>query len=199
MKQFDQFDIYFLELDLKETNGQELAIQIRNNNPTAEIIILNSDDFYRSFSYKINSCYYLMKPITKSLLDTALAIAFSRIKQKKCIIKTKEGYQKIILDDLLYINIEQRSSCFHLKNNITFFSTCLHESFCKENNYLLNHPELLLIEPSLIVNLDNIEILNREKITFTNKDILYLPRKAYNKIYSVWSYYHLPKEREEIF
>lgn len=132
-------------------------------------------------------------------MRTALEIAFNNLKQKKCIIKTKEGQQKIILDDLLYVNIEQRSSCFHLKNNINFYSTCLHGSFCKENNYLLNHPELLLIEPSLIINLDNIEILNREKITFTNKDILYLPRKAYDKIYSVWSYYHLPKEREEIF
>lgn len=197
LKCVEQFDIYFLELDLKEMDGQELVRLIRQKNPLAEIVIMNSDNYYLSFSYTIKASYYLQKPITSALLNTALNIVFKNVQEKKCMIKTKEGCQKIILNDLLYVDIQQRSSCFHMKNNQEFFSTCLHGAFSKENNYLLNHAELLLVEPSLILNLDNIKILNRERIVFENNEILYLPRKAYDKIFPVWSHYHIREERED--
>lgn len=195
---YDQFDVYFLELDLLEFNGQDLVQMIRNKNKHAEIVIMNSDDFYLSFSFLMNVAYYLCKPIEKAQLNTALQIVFSRIVSKECIIKSKKGQRRILLDDLLYIDIQQRSSCFHLKNE-TIYSPCLHGTFRKENGYLLNHQELLLVEPSLIFNLDNIKELTREYVKFVDDNIFYLPRKGYDKIYPVWSYYHQSKEREEIF
>lgn len=195
---YDQFDVYFLELDLLEFNGQDLVQMIRNKNKHAEIVIMNSDDFYLSFSFLMNVAYYLRKPIEKAQLNTALQIVFSRIVSKECIIKSKKGQRRILLDDLLYIDIQQRSSCFHLKNEI-IYSPCLHGTFRKENGYLLNHQELLLVEPSLIFNLDNIKELTREYVKFVDDNIFYLPRKGYDKIYPVWFYYHQPKEREEIF
>lgn len=195
---YDQFDVYFLELDLLEFNGQDLVQMIRNKNKHAEIVIMNSDDFYLSFSFLMNVAYYLRKPIEKAQLNTALQIVFSRIVSKECIIKSKKGQRRILLDDLLYIDIQQRSSCFHLKNE-TIYSPCLHGTFRKENGYLLNHQELLLVEPSLIFNLDNIKELTREYVKFVDDNIFYLPRKGYDKIYPVWSYYHQSKEREEIF
>lgn len=198
LEQIDQFDIYCLEMDLKEAEGMELAELIREKNPKAEIIILSADDFYLSFSYSIQATYYLQKPMRGASIRSALDIAFRNLQEKQCVIKTKDGYQKITLNDLLYINIEQRSSCFHFKNGMAIYSTCLHSPFSKENNYLLNHSELLLIEPSLILNLDNINKINREHITFSNGEIFYLPRKAYDKVFPIWSYYHTPKEREEI-
>ena len=39
----------------------------------------------------------------------------------------------------------------------------------------MNKPELLRASPTLIVNIDNIEELSREKIIFSNKEELYLP------------------------
>lgn len=198
---FNDFYLYldqFEELDLLEFNGQDLVQMIRNKNKRAEIVIMSSDNFYLSFSYLINAAYYLCKPIEKAQINTALKVIFSKIFSKECIIKSKKGQRRILLDDLLYIDIQQRSSCFHLKNEI-IYSPCLHGTFRKENGYLLNHQELLLVEPSLIFNLDNIKELTREYVKFVDDNIFYLPRKGYDKIYPVWSYYHQPKEREEIF
>ena len=61
----------------------------------------------------------------------------------------------------------------------------------------MNKPELLRASPTLIVNIDNIEELSREKIIFSNKEELYLPRGSYERIYPVWEYYF--NREEEIF
>lgn len=78
---------------------------IRNKNKRAEIVIMSSDNFYLSFSYLINAAYYLCKPIEKAQINIALKVIFSKIFSKECIIKSKKGQRRILLNDLLYIDI----------------------------------------------------------------------------------------------
>ena len=200
-KNYKNFDIYFLDLDLEESNdGLELTKQIKEDNPEAEIVIINIDDFYMRFAQYAGCAGYLVKPISSTHLKNIMNRIMRSIKSKSCILKTKEGNLKVNLNNLLYINIEERNTCFHLKDK-KILGLSLRGSFKNAQLYLLDKPELLFVKPSLIVNIDNIECLSREKIIFSNQEIYYLPRGAYKSIEPVWNYYHegRRKQQEEVF
>lgn len=199
---YNKFDIYFLDLDLEESNdGLELVKQIKEDNPEAEIVIINIDDFYMRFAQYADCAGYLIKPISQPHLKNIMTRIMRNIKAKSCILKTKEGNLKVYLNNLLYINIEERNTCFHLKDR-KILGLSLRGSFKDAQLYLLDKPELLFIKPSLIVNIDNIECLSREKIIFSNQEEYYLPRGAYKNIEPVWYYYHegrRKQQQEEVF
>ena len=103
------------------------------------------------------------------------------------IISVSEGDKRISLDKLNYMDIEQRSLYYHLTVGNIKSRCILRTSFTKAIEPYLRHENLIFIKPSLLINLDNIDILDKEKIIFTNGEILYFPRKYYEEIYERWS------------
>ena len=103
------------------------------------------------------------------------------------IISVSEGDKRISLDKLNYMGIEQRSLCYHLTIGNMKARCILRTSFIKAIEPYLRHENLLFIKPSLLINLDNIDILDKEKIIFTNGETLYFPKRHYEEIYERWS------------
>ena len=110
-----------------------------------------------------------------------------KIITKLIIIPASEGDKRISLDSLNYVNIEQRSLCYHLKNEDVTARCVLRTSFAKAIEHYLHNDNLIFVKPSLLVNVDNIEILNKDHMIFTNGKILYFPKKHYESIYEKWS------------
>ena len=74
------------------------------------------------------------------------------LNEKFTMINIGQGYRKIKIDDINYINIERRNLCFHTINNENIMSCCLRQSFSNETKYLMKFNELYLIGNTLIVN-----------------------------------------------
>ena len=110
-----------------------------------------------------------------------------KIVTKLIIISAKEGDRRVSLDYLNYIDIEQRSLCYHLKNEDVNARCILRTSFSKAIEHYLHNDNLIFLKPSLLINMDNIEYLNKDHIIFKNNDILYYPKKHYQEIYERWS------------
>lgn len=102
------------------------------------------------------------------------------------IISTPEGDRRIDMDLLNYIDIEQRSLCYHLKSGPVKAAHVLRTSFAKAIEHYLHNKNLLFIKPSLLINMDNVDILNKDHIIFSNGEILYYPKKHYGLIYEQW-------------
>ena len=103
------------------------------------------------------------------------------------IIPTIEGDKRISLDYLNYIDIEQRSLCYHLLDENFKARHVLRTSFQRAVEGLLGNNNLLFLRPSLLVNVENIEFLNKDHMVFINGDVLYFPKKNYLEIYEKWN------------
>lgn len=110
----------------------------------------------------------------------------NKVKSKIMLVPTVAGEEMVYIKNLNYINIEERSLCYHLSEGVIKASYVLRNSFVKSINHYLHHENLLFIKPSLLINIANIKALNRDFITFKNGEILYYPKKHYDLIREQW-------------
>lgn len=110
----------------------------------------------------------------------------NKVRSKVMIVPTLAGEEMVYIKNVNYINIEERSLCYHLHEGILKASHVLRNSFEKSIAHYLHHETLMFIKPSLLINLANIKALNKEYITFDNGEILYYPRKHYDAIRERW-------------
>lgn len=103
------------------------------------------------------------------------------------IIPTSKGYKRVELKDLNFIDIEERSLFYHLDDEVIKARCILRTSFVKAVEPYLCNDNLFFLKPSLLINIDNIQFLNKDHIIFKNDEILYFPKKYYIEIYEKWS------------
>lgn len=108
------------------------------------------------------------------------------VKSKIMLVPTKHGNERIYIRHLNYIDIENRSLCYHLSTGSLQAGHILRTSFEKAVCQYLQYENLLFLKPSLLINLSNVKILDNEKIEFKNGDILYYPKKYYERIKEKW-------------
>lgn len=170
-----KFDMYFLDYQMDEMNGLELAEKLRNEkNDLAAIVFLTS---YREIVYdcfSVNTYRFLVKPLTEPVLTKVLddflktSILFSRISLKKDgmteSINTKEIY---------YIEAFKKECTIHLKNEAKVYTCRLYEIM--ENL----HPEFFF-QPhrSFVVNMNYILKDDGKTITMTNGDVIPISKYA---------------------
>jgi hypothetical protein len=72
-----------------------------------------------------------------------------------------------------------------------FDGQVLRTAFEKAIDPLPNHKSkaFLFLAPSLLINVGEIKILNSDHIIFENDDVLYFPKKSYDKVREAWLKY----------
>ena len=134
--------------------------------------------------------YLILTPIEEEALIKIFENLKTKIKRVAIIAKLAHTEDKrIYIKDLNYINITNRNLRYHLADGREYDSQTLRQSFSKEVSPLLIKPELYFIQPSLLVNLTNIETLWPDHMQFENGDIVYYPKTAYEKLKAAWKEY----------
>lgn len=134
--------------------------------------------------------YLILSPVEEESLIKVFENLKLRIKRIAIIAKLAHQEDKrIYVKDLNYINITKRNLRYHLADGREYDSQTLRQSFSKEISPLLIKPELYFIQPSLLVNLTNIETLWADHMQFENGDIVYYPKTAYEKLKAAWKEY----------
>lgn len=67
------FDVAFLDVEMPEMNGIDLAVKLQNINPLINIIFITGYDEYMPKAFEIYASGYIMKPITEPALRGALS------------------------------------------------------------------------------------------------------------------------------
>jgi hypothetical protein len=55
---------------------------------------------------------------------------------------------------------------------------------------LQNNKSFLFLAPSLLINLGEIKIINKDNIVFENDDVLFFPMKQYDNVRNAWINYN---------
>lgn len=120
------YDIIFLDIYMKFSDGIDTARKIREFDKECKIIFITSSREHVVDSYDVRAFYYILKPVNKEKLGSVIKMAIEALNKenKQVIIKNKKGIYRIAYKDILYAESNARVVNLHLKsgNIISFYS-----------------------------------------------------------------------------
>ncbi len=154
------FDILFLDIELNDINGIEVAEQILEFTPNTIIIIVTNYRKYLDAAMDLNALRFIDKPITQERITSALEKAIIEINNGSITVHTKTNeIKKIRKCDIIYVEVVRKTSTFYTKNEII---EC-NEPITKFRD-ILNSSYFAIPHNSYIVNLNYVLSYKRDKL-----------------------------------
>ena len=148
------YDIVFLDIYMKFSNGINTAKKIREFDKECKIIFITSSKEHAIESYEVRALYYILKPIEEDKLKDAIFIAIEdlNLNDKNIVIKNKKGSYKIIYKDILYAESSARVVIIHLVSGqtISFYSKL------KDFIELIQDDRFIRCHKSFVVNMHHV-------------------------------------------
>lgn len=121
-----RFDIFFLDVDLKDINGIDMARMLRQESE-AVIVFVTALKEYIFDAFDVQAFQYLLKPIDEQrffqVLDRAVAECRLMKQSEPLVIRTRGVYRNIPRENILYAENDARKIILHLKEEqITYYA-----------------------------------------------------------------------------
>ncbi|MGI6778797.1 MAG: LytR/AlgR family response regulator transcription factor [Acetivibrionales bacterium] len=160
-----RFDIYCLDIIMPGFTGIDVAKAIRRFDKTAPILFFTSSPEYAFESYSVKAINYVLKPISKEKFFFTIDDLLEHIKVKKdedaIIVKSNEGIQKILISNLVYVEVIGRYVLYHLLSGKVI--ECI-DSFSSVCNNLLKYGCFIKIHRSYLVNMQYVDTIENHKV-----------------------------------
>lgn len=178
-KQYDilLLDIIFMNQD-DPTNGVEFALKLRKLQNDISIIFISSSKDFLLEGYESVPCGYILKPVNLQKLESALLRAYESIKHKAITINSKSDMQSFPLDDILYIEIMNKTATFFLSDGkIVTTNRSLQD--IKHN---LPPEHFVQCHRSYVVNITKIFSIKRYQIVLVNQKAIPVSKNSYDVV-----------------
>ena len=185
----NRYDVYFMDMD-STSDATVLGKNRRLIDEGGQFVYMSINPNVAHIAAKVRSDYFITKPFDKEEIAEILNEIKKEIKEDSIIIKIPSGERRVRINNLNYINIVRRCLCYHLKDGAMFDGQTLRSSFEKAIDPLHKHKSFIFLAPSLLINLGEIKIINKDNIVFENDDVLYFPMKQYDNLRNAWINYN---------
>lgn len=114
-----QFDIIFMDIQMKFVDGMSAAEEIRKQDSEVIIIFITSMAQYAVKGYEVDAMDYILKPVTYFTFSQKLRKAMEKIKKRSEIfisIPMKGGMHKMSVADLLYVESQGHMLHYHTQS-----------------------------------------------------------------------------------
>jgi len=179
-----QYDIVFLDVNMKDMDGIETAKQIRKINSNAFIVFITAFLSFSPEGYKVNAIRYILKENQNfeaaftECLDTILEkMEINKIKMKFDFI---EGEKEILIDDIIFIESKLHKLVFEMSGK-GIKKYVLYKKL-DDIQILLEPYGFLRLHQSFLANIKYIVELNHYKAVLTTSKDLPIPKQKYKEI-----------------
>jgi len=163
------YDVIFLDYQMPDLNGLEVANKLREKNVKSLIIFLTSYPDIVFDTFKVNAFRFLTKPINKDKLFDALNDILKYYDNDNFIILTNNSsLSKINIDDIYFVEADNKSSIIHLSDK-TIYQPKLLSFFEKA----LPPDKFFRCHKSFIVGFKHIAKREGYEIIFDNRKSVY--------------------------
>jgi DNA-binding LytR/AlgR family response regulator len=173
-----QIDVIFLDIDMPDLNGLEIAKFMNDNYPKTKIIFLTGEVQYALEAYQYYPFDYIVKPINTMRLQNSLLKIVEQeegydrktdMEQNVRLgIKVKKGLRLVTISDIVFVEKINRKVMIHLKNDACIETNenlkCIESKLSKYNfyrphqSYLIPLNRIKTIKPDDFMNSYNIEL-----------------------------------------
>lgn len=167
-------DIIFMDIDLKEHLGIDVAKKIQQKFNNIKIIFITGYASYVEDIFEVETLYYPAKPINEEKLKKALNKAMEVIKvNKEEILNIKTEVVSINLNDVNYIESHLRTVIMHCGK----IKRTIYKKLNEIENIL---PEKFIrCHQSYIVNMEKVNILTTNKFILKSGDKVPVSQSRY--------------------
>lgn len=171
------FDMLFLDIEMHEMSGMELAAKIRKSNHAVQIVFVTGYMEYIAEGYDVEALHYLLKPVTEEKLCSVLDRAVQRVKDrgKELYLQTTEGSVRIPVGTIRYLEVQRNYVTIHggetytVKKTLGELEKNLDESFFRTGR-------------SFIVNLRFVKKITKSQVFLKDGTQVPLSRGLYEDI-----------------
>lgn len=178
-------DIYILDIDMPDEDGFHLARRITTSNLLAKIIFCTSHNDFVYSSFALNTFYFVRKSNLKEDLTNAIRKYLNTLNLKYYVFKKSNIPDKILLDEILYIEPEGNYIHIHTVRNEDYHDRCSLRSL--RQNELSD--AFLKVSSSYIVNMKHISSIDEGNIHFVDSTHIPFSKNKYKEIKMKWNSY----------
>lgn len=168
------FDLLFLDIQMKHPNGMETAKMLRDRNYTGLFVFVTVLKEYVFDAFAVEAFDYLVKPVETEQFHRTMHRAIQRIKQRngKNIVIQKANYCAVIaLSQIMYCEIQGRKLYIHQSDESIIDYYCKLEDFEKQvdNRFFRCHR-------SYLVNLDYVKGYQNGQVVLSHGSVIPVSR-----------------------
>lgn len=181
-EEWKTFDLIFLDVQLAEASGLDLAKKIKEQSPCTPVVLISRYAHYSISGYQTGALRFLPKPVDEKMAASILDDAFFKALENQETIFDLRLYKKPIrLGQIAYVEYEDRKTKCHLQNGGILESSILLKEWlelCQNKPVVQVYKSILVPLASIAsIDTDNREILlkNHHKVPFSRhfkKEIL---------------------------
>ncbi|MDO4269710.1 MAG: LytTR family DNA-binding domain-containing protein [Eubacteriales bacterium] len=164
------FDLYLLDILMPDISGIDLAEQLSSVVVKPYVIFLTTSVEYTLHAFSVQARNYLLKPVTREALFTALHTALSDLDRRFDRPFTISGGPRhrvvVPLSSIVYVESRRHIANFHLKDG-SMEQYTMREPFAKAMQELLDSGLFIQPHQSFVVNLQEILRLSGQTIYLT--------------------------------
>lgn len=171
-----RFDLFFLDIEMPEMDGMQLAKQIRETLPDSVILFLTSHDEFAPDGYRVQALRYLSKQTWKKYLNEALSAAMAQLEKQESGSLAVSHYgnlQRIPYREILYIRHIARYCQIVTRAG----KTIQDERGIKKLFEIIGDERFIFIDRGAFINLDYIQRIENDQAVMTNNDSLPISRR----------------------
>lgn len=173
IKENHSFDLLFLDIELGNMSGIELAETIRNDlgDDYMQIVYISAKESYAMKLFETQPLNFLVKPIEKEKLKKVFCKAIKILEQKEEVFCYKKGHsqKKVFIKDILYFEVQNRKIIIYSKNAKDTFYGAL-KNIAEE----LKKYHFFLCHKSFLIHYEKVRIFESSRLIMENGDEIFI-------------------------
>ncbi|MBQ3031103.1 MAG: response regulator transcription factor [Anaerotignum sp.] len=187
------FDLYLLDILMPEMDGIDLGLALRKRDENGVIIYLTTSPDFALEGYSVKAASYLLKPVSEEKLFSALDDARKTISNRRTqivMVKTAEGTNRLLLDDILYVEQIDRLPHYYLYDGSCVVGVTIRTSFQEAMKPLLSDRRFYLCGASFVFNLHHIKSVTKSNACIGSRQVP-VPKRTAAELHTAWMHYWL--------
>ncbi len=163
----DDFDIIFLDIELKTINGMDIAQTLRNKAYDKIIVFVTSFADYSIVGYKVNAFRFILKDNLEEELSECIRNTVAKLGLKKA------AFDEFVMDirDIVYIESAKHQVVIHFKNGDDYKIYDTLDNIEKK----LNSSNLVRVHQSYLVNVIYVKDVKCYTLNLSGKENIEIP------------------------
>ncbi len=174
------FDIVFLDIDMPEITGIDIAKQLRDKHADIEIIFVSNKDEMVYESIKYTPFRFIRKNRFENEIQEAIETYLKKMKRNafSYIFSTENGKKPVIVVDIMYIEVKSHKLYVYLED---IESSFIANGNMKDIEKVLSQYGFIRIHQGYLVNFRFINLIRQKEVHLDNGTRLPLSRGKYEK------------------
>lgn len=177
-----QYDVIFLDINMPQMNGINVAEKIRNVRDDVLIIFITAFIDYALEGYRLEAIRFLIKDMLEAMMPECVQTIIKKLnlQSRKLEYSFIEGKREIYVDSIMYIESRMHKLFFFLKGTREK-SYSIYEKLDNMETYLLSYG-FLRIHKSYLINTKYIKKIANYKVEMDYGIVLPIPREKYQRV-----------------